>query len=70
MKAVFTDTGALIGEFLIANDLSAVYRIDTENPSHLWVSDSMMAAVKYLVLERAKRIPPLRVHKPFRMKPT
>lgn len=46
MKAIFTQTGALIGEFLIATDLSAVYRIDTEAPTLIFGSaDSMMEAV-------------------------
>ena len=45
LKAVFVDSGALIGEFLIANDLSAVYRIDTETPMLIYGSaDAMMAA--------------------------
>jgi hypothetical protein len=55
MKAVFADTGALIGEFLIANDLSAVYRIDTEEPILIYGSaDSMMDAVKTVVLEEGE----------------
>jgi Bacterial Ig-like domain (group 2). len=51
MKAVFADTGKLIGEFLIANDLSAVYRIDTETPALIYGSaDSMMQATYDMVL--------------------
>ena len=52
IKATFVDTGALIGEFLIANDLSAVYRIDTEYPILIYGSaDSMMAAVRSVEAE-------------------
>ncbi|WHH57751.1 Ig-like domain-containing protein [Petroclostridium sp. X23] len=55
MKAVFADTGVLIGEFLIANDLSAVYRIDTEEPILIYGSaDSMMEAVYDVVLEEGE----------------
>ncbi|AET69283.1 Ig-like domain-containing protein [Desulfosporosinus orientis DSM 765] len=55
MKAVFADTGVLIGEFLIANDLSAVYRIDTETPILIYGSaDSMMKAAHDMVLEKGE----------------
>ncbi len=46
LKAVFGDNGAMLGEFLIAKDLSAVYRIDTEEPLLLYGSaNAMMAAM-------------------------
>lgn len=52
VKAIFTKTNALIGEFLIAKDLSAVYRIDTETPILIYGSaDSMMEAVNDVPVE-------------------
>ncbi len=50
VRALFRDSGGLLAEFLVASDLSAVYRVDVEAPVLLHGSaDSMMAAVRTVV---------------------
>lgn len=52
MKAIHTPTDTVIGEFLIARDLSAVYRTDMEVPTLIHGSaDSMLSAVQRVVLD-------------------
>lgn len=52
IKAVFTDTGSILSEFLVATDMSAVYRIDTDEPILIYGSAaSMMTAARSLWLE-------------------
>ncbi len=47
LKAVFADTGAIIGEYLVAKDMSAVYRVDTEAPLLIYGSAAPMMAATY-----------------------
>jgi hypothetical protein len=52
IKAVFTDTESILSEFLVAADMSAVYRIDTDEPILIYGSAaSMMTAARTLWLE-------------------
>jgi len=55
LKALFEDSGELIGEFLIARDLSAVYRIDTDLPMLIFgAADAMMQAVHEVIPEEGE----------------
>ncbi|MEA5134531.1 MAG: hypothetical protein VB035_00165 [Candidatus Fimivivens sp.] len=47
VKANFVDTNALIAEFYIAGDMSAVYRVDTETPILIWGSAQPMLDAVY-----------------------
>jgi len=47
VKANFVDTKALIAEFYIASDMSAVYRVDTEEPVLIWGSAQSMLDATY-----------------------
>lgn len=47
VKANFVDTNALIAEFYIAGDMSAVYRVDTETPILIWGSAQPMFDAVY-----------------------
>jgi hypothetical protein len=49
IKANFTDTNALISEFWIARDMSAVYRVDTEEPILIFGSAQPMMDADYIV---------------------
>jgi hypothetical protein len=52
IKAVFSDTGSVLSEFLVATDMSAVYRIDTDAPMLIYGSaEPMMTATRELWLE-------------------
>jgi hypothetical protein len=52
IKAVFSDAGSILSEFLVAIDMSAVYRIDTDVPMLIYGSAApMMAATRELWLE-------------------
>ena len=54
MKAIHTPTNTVVGEFLIARDLSAVYRTDMEVPTLIHGSaESMLSAVQQVVLDAA-----------------
>lgn len=48
VKANFVDTKALIAEFYIASDMSAVYRVDTDTPVLIWGSAQPMLDATYL----------------------
>lgn len=48
IKANFVDTNALIAEFYIAGDMSAVYRVDTDTPVLIWGSAQPMLDATYL----------------------
>ncbi|MFZ2538863.1 MAG: hypothetical protein WAX04_08165 [Oscillospiraceae bacterium] len=48
VKASFVDTNALIAEFYISGDMSAVYRIDTGTPILIWGSAKPMIDATYL----------------------
>ena len=47
VKANFVDTNALIAEFYIAGDMSAVYRVDTDTPILIWGSAQPMLDSAY-----------------------
>ena len=47
VKANFVDTNALIAEFYIAGDMSAVYRVDTDAPILIWGSAQPMLDAAY-----------------------
>ncbi len=47
VKANFIDTKALLAEFYIASDMSAVYRVDTEEPILVWGSAQPMLDAAY-----------------------
>ncbi|MEM1485967.1 Ig-like domain-containing protein [Oscillospiraceae bacterium PP1C4] len=47
VKANFVDTNALIAEFYIARDMSAVYRVDTDTPILIWGSAQPMLGATY-----------------------
>ncbi len=49
VKANFTDTKALIGEFWIAQDMSAVYRVDTDKPILIYGSAQPLMDAEYMV---------------------
>lgn len=48
VKANFVDTNALLAEFYIASDMSAVYRVDTDTPVLIWGSAQPMLDATYL----------------------
>lgn len=48
VKANFVDTKALLAEFYIASDMSAVYRVDTDMPLLIWGSAQPMLDATYL----------------------
>jgi hypothetical protein len=48
VKANFVDTKALLAEFYIASDMSAVYRVDTDTPVLIWGSAQPMLDATYL----------------------
>ncbi len=48
VKANFVDTNALIAEFYISGDMSAVYRVDTDTPTLIWGSAQPMLDATYL----------------------
>jgi hypothetical protein len=48
VKANFLDTNALLAEFYIASDMSAVYRVDTDTPVLIWGSAQPMLDATYL----------------------
>lgn len=48
VKANFVDTKALLAEFYIASDISAVYRVDTDTPVLIWGSAQPMLDATYL----------------------
>ena len=47
VKANFVDTNALIAEFYIASDMSAVYRVDTDRPMLIWGSAKPLLDATY-----------------------
>lgn len=47
VKANFVDTNARIAEFYIAEDMSAVYRVDTDTPILIWGSAQPMLDAAY-----------------------
>lgn len=48
VKANFVDTNALLAEFYIAYDMSAVYRVDTDTPILIWGTAQPMLDATYL----------------------
>ncbi|MEG0753731.1 MAG: Ig-like domain-containing protein [Angelakisella sp.] len=48
IKANFVDTKALLAEFYVAKDMSAVYRVDTDTPILIWGTAQPMLDATYL----------------------
>ncbi len=53
VKANFVDSNALIAEFYIASDMSAVYRVDTNTPILIWGSARPMLDATYLAYSKS-----------------